>query len=371
MKATVNRSGFLQALAAVGPAVAARTTKPALTMVKLECSGDAMTVSGTDLEVGVRYDLPGVRVERPGVALVPPARLESILRKCQDADVNLTAEGTTLRVRTTTGRFEMAGADPAELPEVPPFDPAGPHWSMTAGAVRGLIGRTVFTVPAKEESGTWSLAGLNVELNGAGVTVAGTDTKIGAESVSDASAANGALSASGIVPVKAVRLILSALADDEERVRLTIERSGCVVRTERATVRSSLIVGRFPPYRQILPKKQAHALDVPVSEFVRSVEAAATLSGDELGKRVDLNFGPGRLTITASGADLGESEVGIDLPGYEGEDVSIGLDVKYVIGALKAAGDVPTVRMEMTNNGKPVIFTTGGDWKAFVMPRTN
>ena len=41
---------------------------------------DALTLMATDLEVGVRYELRGIDVGRAGAAVLPIARLGSILR---------------------------------------------------------------------------------------------------------------------------------------------------------------------------------------------------------------------------------------------------------------------------------------------------
>ena len=68
MKVTCIREGLLTACQLVGVAVAARTTKPILSNVKAVAHDDALTLMGTDLEVGIRYELRGVKVGRAGSA---------------------------------------------------------------------------------------------------------------------------------------------------------------------------------------------------------------------------------------------------------------------------------------------------------------
>ncbi|HEX4613400.1 MAG TPA: hypothetical protein VH092_34780, partial [Urbifossiella sp.] len=71
MKVTCQRDGLLTACSLVQAAVAARTTKPILSNVKATAQGDGLTLVATDTEVGIRYELRGILVGRPGSAILP------------------------------------------------------------------------------------------------------------------------------------------------------------------------------------------------------------------------------------------------------------------------------------------------------------
>ena len=136
MKVTCIREGLLTACQLVGAAVAARTTKPILSNVKAVAHDDALTLMGTDLEVGIRYELRGVKVGRAGSAILPVARLVSILRETADDEITLDAGEDLTTIRLSTGRFEMPGGDVAEFPEIPAFDDGGRYHEVTAGVLR-------------------------------------------------------------------------------------------------------------------------------------------------------------------------------------------------------------------------------------------
>ena len=66
----------------VGVAVPARTTMPVYQNIKAIAQKDKFILMATDLEVGIRYELRGLAIEEPGEAILPVARLTSILREC-------------------------------------------------------------------------------------------------------------------------------------------------------------------------------------------------------------------------------------------------------------------------------------------------
>src|SRR6516162_8597798 len=100
MKALCNREGLLAAFAMVGGVVPARSPKPILQNVKLAADADEGSIlMATDLEVGIRHRVLGMKVERPGSAILPTARFGSILRTSLDDELSIDAEPERLVVR--------------------------------------------------------------------------------------------------------------------------------------------------------------------------------------------------------------------------------------------------------------------------------
>src|SRR3954453_16534130 len=111
MKVTCQIDGLLAACQIAQMAVAPRTTKPILSNVKAIAHDDALALMATDLEVGIRYELRGIKVPRAGAAILPPGRLGSILRETSDAEITLDAGSDLTTIRLTTGRFELPGGN--------------------------------------------------------------------------------------------------------------------------------------------------------------------------------------------------------------------------------------------------------------------
>ena len=124
MKVKCQRDSLLNACQLVGTAVAARTTKPILSNIKAIAHDDALTLMATDLEIGIRYELRGVDVNRGGAAILPAGKLISILRESNDAEITLDADSERHGHPHEHGPVQHAGRRPGEFPDMPAFDDA-------------------------------------------------------------------------------------------------------------------------------------------------------------------------------------------------------------------------------------------------------
>ncbi len=401
MQVTCPRDALLGALQIVGAAVAARTTKPILSNVKVVVGDDpnttdGMTLMATDLEVGIRYELRGVRVGRAGAAVIPASRLVSILRESSDADLTLTAGPESTTVKLSAGRFELPTANPDEFPEIPGFpDGEAGYHEVTAGTLRTMIKRTAFAVE-KRESTRFAVTGVLWEVDDGGPAGDGepnpvfqgkcrlvaTDTRRLALAEGPATVSEGAKVGDGVkqthlIPIKAINLLERNLTDDSELVRVVLRPNEALFQTERALIHTRLVEGRFPPYRNIIPggwgksgatgKAPLVRLPIGVSAFLGCVRQAAIMADDD-SRRVDFHFADGQVTLSARGAETGSGEVVMPLADYAGPEIDIAFEPSYLTDMLRAIDGEPTAVLEMTDGQKPAVFRVGDGYLYLVMP---
>lgn len=364
------RDGLLAACQLVGVAVAARTPKAILTNIKAVAEADRLTLVGTDLEVGIRYELAGVRVEEPGEAILPAARLTSILRESPDSEVAIDADDRRCKVTTTASEYEMPGEEASAFPDVPAFGDAKYH-ELTAGVLRTMIRRTTFAA-AKQDT-KYAITGIlwEIEEKEKKVRLVATDTRRLALALGPATATAPVETKgqSHLVPVKAMGLLERTLHDDAEAVKVCLRPNDVLFQTEKATIVSRLLEGRYPPYRDIIPKKASTKIQLPVEGFLSAVRQAAIMT-DEESKRVAFQFAPGKLTLQAQGAATGKSKVEMALPDYNGAALSINFDPNYLIDMLKVLDPSEVFQLDLVDAQKPALFRAGEDYLYLVMPLT-
>jgi len=153
----------------------ARSPKPILQNLKLIVDEDNGSVlMGTDLEVGIRHRVLGVRIEEPGEVILPTVQMSSILRTSGDEELELSTDGEHLIVRGRHSEFKLSIEDPSLFPEVPDFAATSYH-VVSAGNLKKLIRRTVFATDL--ESARYALGGVLFELEPSKVTAVGTAGK--------------------------------------------------------------------------------------------------------------------------------------------------------------------------------------------------
>jgi DNA polymerase-3 subunit beta len=376
MKITCQRDSLLTACQLVLAAVPTRTPKEILSCVKAVAQEDSLTLVAFDMEVGIRYELRGIQVKRAGSTILPINQLTQILRESTAAELDLDSnqEGTKLKIGSS--KFTMPTRPVDEFPDIPAFDDEGRYHEIAAGVLRTLIKRTAFAADKKESGSRFVLKGILWEAEGtAGSNIArlvATDTRRLAMCEGAATVYGPAekTKITPLVPPKAMALLERNLVDDGELVRIGLRTNDALFQTERAMIYTTLVQGRYPPYRDILTRTRKDAtvtVTLPTEGFLSCVRQARIMTDDE-SKRVDMTFTPGKVTMEARGAETGSSEVELELPEYQGPNIKIAFDPEYLIEFFKSLEGETTVTLEMKDGTLPALFKCGDNYVYLVMP---
>jgi DNA polymerase-3 subunit beta len=165
-----------------------------------------------------------------------------------------------------------------------------------------------------------------------------------------------------------MNLLERNLQDDEETVKICLRPNEVLFRTERAVVYSRLVEGRFPDYRQVLPKKQAAKVVLQAAAFQTAVRQAAIMT-DEDSKRVTFRFAKNNLTLKAQGATAGRSKVELPIE-YDGKVLEIGFNPNYLVDMLKVLPPDAELTLDLIDAGSPALFRSGANYSYLVMPLT-
>src|SRR5262245_34768918 len=368
MKALCHREGLLAACQLASVAVASRDIKPILRNIKAVVEAERCTLMATDLELGIRLEVRSVRVEEPGEAILPTAKILSILRESTDEELTLEGGPDACVVRGQFNEFEMPGEDPSVFPDVTPFSEEKYH-ELTAGVLREMIRRTLFAAADAEHARFSATTGVLWELEGEQARLVATDGH-GLALTEGPAAAHGGHSTKGqapVVPAKAMSLLERNLQEEDEPVQVSFRPNEVLIRTERAMIVSRLVEGRFPDYRRVLPQKAAAKVPLTVGPFHTAVRQAAIMT-DEDSKRVVFTFAKKKLTLQAHGPERGRSRVELPLE-YDGKGVEISFDPKYVTEMLRVLDPDARLTLELEDGNKPALFRNEpGDYSYVVVP---
>jgi len=349
------------------PAVPGRTSKAVLKCVRIDAAPGRVTVSATDLEIGVKAHVSAAEVAREGSAVVPADKLVGLLAEAGPLAVTIDADDDGATVKAGRARYKLPVYPPDEFPEVPAFDPDRPHLSISGPTLASAIERTTFAA-ASADAPRFATKSVLFEPRPHTLRLVATDTKRLSLADAPAERREGEPAAKpALVPVGAARLLSKVAAADTGAVLVDLKPNEALFRTASATIHTKLIEGRFPPYADIIPKKTRVKLALPTAELLATVRRAAiTTEADS--QRVDFSFEAGKLTLSAKGPNVGSSEVEMELPDYLGDDVSISFDPAYLTDMLRAVGDQAAVNLELIDGNKPAVFKAGDDTLFLIMP---
>ncbi len=368
MKIVCHREGLLSACQLASVAVAARDVKPILKNLKALVVEDRCTLMATDLELGIRLDVRGIKVEEPGEALLPMSRLVSILRESNDEELTIEAGPDSCTIRGTSAEFEMSSEDPAAFPDIPTFTEEKYH-EMTGGILREMTRRTVFAAAAAEHSRFGATTGILMELEESKATMVATDGRRLALAHGEAHA-HGEHSTKGqmpVIPAKAMMLLERNLTEPDEKVRISLRPNEVLMKTERAMIYSRLVEGRFPNYRQVLPTKHTARIPLTVGPFLSAVRQAAIMT-DEESKRVIFSFAKKKLTLQARGVESGRSKVEMPIDFEAAKPIEISFDPKFLVDMLRVLEPDTGLILDVTDSTTPAVFREEPNYLYVVVP---
>ncbi len=366
MKLTCNREKLLHAFQTAASVAPARSTKPILQNVKLEATSETVILSATDLEVGIRIELPGMDVEAPGSIILPIGRFGSILRESSDEKLLLESDGNRTEVKGDRSKFQLPSENPDEFPAVVGFEEEKYH-ELPARFFRELVKRTVFATDS--ESSRYALGGVLLEMDEKGITAVGTDGRRLAKQEGPAKSVGGHNTGESmtIVPTRAMQLIERALADNEANIQLAARGNDVLVKSDRVTIYSRLVEGRYPKWRDVFPRRDGMVrIEMQVGPFFSAVRQAAIVTSEER-RGVNFTFGGGKAILAGHGAELGESHVEMPIA-YDGAEITLSLDPRYVADFLKVLDPESTFALEVVDSDCAAVGRTDDGYGYVIMP---
>ena len=332
MEFTVKKADLVRELGLSQGVVEKKTTIPILSNVLLEASDEGLTLTATDLELGIRSTC-AAKVTKKGAGTIPAKRLLDYVRLLPDADVTIKfMENQWANLTCGRSKTRIAGMSRESYPELP----ATPEKivDLPAGLLASMISRTIFAI-SNEES-RFTLNGAQLILKPDSITMVATDGHRLAlvEEKTTLEGISGAYKA--LLPKKAMTEILKLAGDAgaDAKIAFSGDDNHLFFQFGDRLLLSRKLSGNFPDYERVLPKEHAHSVNLAKDELKATIERVAQFS-DDRSRAIRLQVSPGEVKIYSSLSETGESEESIPVD-YSGPLVEIGFNASYMIEFLRA-----------------------------------
>lgn len=365
MELRINVADFSRGLASTQGIVQKRNTMPILANVLIEASEDGeVQLIATDLDIGMRVS-GKAEVVKAGAVTVNARALYDIVRALPAKEATLKRmDNNYVEVRAGRVHYKIIGTAADEFPSLPALEDIQ-FVKLEAAALKEMVEKTFYSVSTDETR--YNLNGVFFEQHESGkLAMVSTDghrlTRILRPLNVDLNMKEGV-----ILPRKGLNELRRLADSGTGTIELGIKGSHAVARHESITVVMRLIDGTFPDYDQVIPKETEKKVALKREEMVEALRRIALVSSDK-SHSVKVELFPGSLRISSQNPDLGEGEEEIPVS-YEGGDISIGFNARYLIEALGAIG-TEDVRLELNDDLSPGVLRGVGDedYICVVMP---
>jgi DNA polymerase III subunit beta len=375
MKLSCLQENLKRGLAIASHAVASKSTLPVLSNVLLATDDGRLKIASTNLEVGITVWI-GAKIDEEGAITIPAKLLSDVVGGLPNDKISLSLDSRTQTVNLTCARFEASikGIEADEFPVIPTIADREPTASFPPDLLRETVDQVAFAAATDDTRPV--LAGVLMRLKGKSATFAAADGfRLAMRTIELPEPV--AEPQDVIVPARALLELARIIGDVEGNVEVTVTPSGGQVlfHTESTDLVSRLIEGRYPDIERIIPASFVTRTVLETQELTKAVKLAsyfATASSNIIRLTIESggDLGPGKLTISANAAEVGDNKGVLDGM-VHGEGGQIALNVKYLgeaLGAIKT----PQVALETQTPQNPGVFKpVGADgYIHIVMPMT-
>lgn len=346
MKVTISQSALSKSVSQVAKCVSKNATLPILSGILLSATSGVLSLRSSDMDTSIRTSSPA-NVEEEGDTVVSGKVLESIVRSLPDSAVSISTNGNTALVTCGRTSYRLNTLDPKDFPS---FPEAAPDEVVelpvsTLSEMASSVARCVSKDQARPVLGC-----VQVAVDGDLLRLVATDSY--RLMVCDTNlTSEGSFVAT--VPGTALRDALR-MANPAGTVELGTAMNQITIRFGATEYVTRKVDGRFPDYKQLLPKSYNVSARVDVSIMASALKHVAVMAKENPTVRITL--ADNCMTLATTSTLDGESYEAIDVE--SDGDLTFAVNSHFLSDGIECADE--EVFMELVDAVNPVVMKSYG-----------
>ena len=370
MKFKINRDHFANGLAQVLNVVGSKATMPILSNVLIEAEKDQISLTTTNLDLGIRCKIKA-EVKEKGSVTLPVKRLATIVRELPNVDVTFDASPNH-QVKLTSGgsNFRIMGIAKDEFPPLPEFGDEKAY-TLEQAELTSMLKSVAYAQSSDETR--YILNGVYFNFKDGKLSLVATDGRrlaLVSKELDVPAASAGAI----ILPAKTVSELMRLLDKGEKlKINFNERRAAFQIATDKDTsglidhvyLYSKVVEGSYPNYNQVIPKETHQRIKLERELFLQCVHRAALVCSEK-SNSVKIKLSSNLLEITAQSPDFGEAHESMAI-GYSGPDLQVAFNPVFVMDPLRALTK-DEIFFELKDEVSPGVFKTLDSFICVIMP---
>lgn len=330
MNFTIHRNPLLEALQNVQSVVEKKNTVEILGNILCVTKNNELSLSATNLEVGIKVTLP-VENNQDGKITLSAKHFFDIVKELPDKKLTTTRKDNSwVELVCDKARFNVVSLPADEYPALPSFEDKA-YFEASAETLSNMIDRTQFAVSS--DSTRCHLNGVYFEhLGNCVMRMTATDGHRLSFVDNEVFLKMPELKRGIIIPKKGLLELKKLLSSGGSSISLAFERGYLFAKMNGTYLFIKLIEGEYPDYRLVIPKSTDRMMTLNREVFTSALKRVSLLA-HEKSRGVKLSLQSGILTISSSNPDMGEAREEIDV-NYSGEAMEIGFNSRYLLEYL-------------------------------------
>ncbi len=364
MEFSITRTNLGKGLSLVSRLASSKMPLPILNNILLEAAPGQINLLVTDLELGIQTTLPA-KVEQQGRFTIPARLIHEFSQTISDDVLTFKlVNNAAFQINGERVDLRIQGMDASEYPGIP-FIEGEPDFSFGAQAFKEAVDMVNYAAALDETRPV--LAGILLIAKDKEVTLAATDSYRLAEKKIKLNKPMGT-ERSAIVPKRTLLELSRLLSDEVGDISVFVGDNQIQFEFGSSKMVSRLIEGNYPPYHSIIPNEYQTRVTAHLPELLAALKTAQ-LFARESGNLITVTVVSGKGVTVQSVANQRGEVTNQFVAITEGEDITIGFNVKYLIEGL-AALNTDNIFLEFNGSERPLLVRPANskEYLALVMP---
>lgn len=362
MKIELLQENLVKGLGIVSRSVSTKASLPILSHILIEVKGGNLVLSATNLETGIRLEVPS-KTDGDGDLSVPARVFLEYISMLPPGKMSLEVQESQLLVKSGAFDATVDGMASTEFPKLPKFPKEGVTTFPKKDFLRAA---SLVCFAAATDEGRPVLTGVKTTISKEGVVFAATDGyRLSVVRVNDQGSKTkeeGELSM--VIPAKSLAETARIVEVDGDKkdllFALTEEKSQAIFSSEGVELSTRLIEGVFPNFEKIIPSSSKTKAEVGREPLLKAVRAASVFARDSA-NIIKLKFlgKEKRLVVSANTPQVGSNSVAVDAK-IEGESVDVAFNSRFLLEFL---ANISSDSVEFSTEGalSPGVFKVAGE----------
>jgi len=338
MKFTCDKNELAKEISAAHEIISSKNVLSILSNVLLEAEGSTLVIRATDLKTAFHTEIP-VHADIPGSTTVLCDTFLNILRSLPDGQITIEeideqvkiypAESAADRKDSSNDiQFNLRTIPAEKFPESKTADEQS-YFFVSQKDITEMIDQTIFAV--SDDETRFFLNGVYLEQNDEGLTMVATDGRR-LSFVSRKLDSQVPPFTPVIIPPKFLHL-MTKLCSGQGNMEIAVYDNYIFARFDKHRISSTLIEGKFPNYRRVIPEKQEFLCTMDRNQFMDAFKRVSLLV-EKKSRKIYFAIEQDHVTIYSEESDIGAARETIPCE-YNGEPVKMALNFLYIMHPVR------------------------------------
>jgi DNA polymerase-3 subunit beta len=367
----LNKNDLLEGLNSLQNITNKKGTLAILSNVLVSTVNGGLSITGTDLEVGLKLFVPA-EINDEGSLTLPSKKIFEIVRESGSESITIEeTENSWVIIKAGLSTYNLAGIASDEFPEFPEYEDDN-FIAFESYIFLELIEKVIYSI-ANEQENIYSLTSVLFEKEKIDDTyylkMVSSDGHRLSIMKKDVAADLDQLHLNDVtlIPKKGIQE-WKKFCEGRDKIEISFEQNQLVIRDDQAVMIIRLKHGEFPQYSAIIDAIQlTNCVKINRIPFLESLKRI-NLFTEDIFHTIQLKIENDKMILSSQNADLGNAKDEQTIS-YSGEPLTLGFNCRYFIETLQVM-ECEKVEAYINSNSSPCLMKSEDDhgFISIIMP---